>query len=173
MCGNATIFCTYFCTKNIFVFSYIVFIALLIISTLTSDILSTLFFSPHNFCSFVIFFFFHLKAFFFFLAFYDLFSNDQFYLYYTDFDVILSCLCAKLLQLCLTLCNPMDCSPPGSSVHRILQARMGCHALLQGIFLTQGLHLCLLYLSLLFWQAVSLPLAPPGKFCRHLVQNTF
>ena len=29
-----------------------------------------------------------------------------------------SCLClhAKLFQLCLTLCNPMDCSPPGSSV---------------------------------------------------------
>ena len=27
-------------------------------------------------------------------------------------------------QLCLTLCNLMDCSPPGSSVHKILQARM-------------------------------------------------
>ena len=26
-------------------------------------------------------------------------------------------------QLCLTLCNPIDCSPPGSSVHGILQAR--------------------------------------------------
>ena len=31
------------------------------------------------------------------------------------------CVCAKSLQLCPTLCNPMDCSPPGSSVHRILQ----------------------------------------------------
>ena len=30
---------------------------------------------------------------------------------------------AKSLQLCLTLCNPRDCSPPGSSVHGILQAR--------------------------------------------------
>ena len=30
----------------------------------------------------------------------------------------------KSLQLCLTLCDPMDCSPPGSSVHRILQARI-------------------------------------------------
>ena len=29
---------------------------------------------------------------------------------------------AKSLQLCLTLCNPMDCSPPGSSVDGILQA---------------------------------------------------
>ena len=27
-------------------------------------------------------------------------------------------------QLCQTLCDPMDCSPPGSSVHVILQARM-------------------------------------------------
>ena len=27
-------------------------------------------------------------------------------------------------QLCLTLCDPMDCSPPGSSVHGILQTRM-------------------------------------------------
>ena len=25
---------------------------------------------------------------------------------------------------CLTLCNPLDCSPPGSSVHGILQARI-------------------------------------------------
>ena len=27
-------------------------------------------------------------------------------------------------QSCLTLCNPMDCSPPGSSVHGILQVRI-------------------------------------------------
>ena len=33
-------------------------------------------------------------------------------------------LCAKSLQLCLTLCDPLDCRPPGSSVHRILQARI-------------------------------------------------
>jgi len=33
------------------------------------------------------------------------------------------CVHAKLLQFCVTLCNPMDCSPPGSSVHGILQAR--------------------------------------------------
>ena len=29
--------------------------------------------------------------------------------------------CAKLLQLCLTLCNPMDYSPPGTSLLGILQ----------------------------------------------------
>ena len=27
-------------------------------------------------------------------------------------------------QLCPNLCDPMDCSPPGSSVHGILQARI-------------------------------------------------
>ena len=32
--------------------------------------------------------------------------------------------CAKSLQSCLTLCNPMDCSLPGISVHEILQARI-------------------------------------------------
>ena len=32
--------------------------------------------------------------------------------------------CAKLLQLCLTLCHPMDCSLPGSSVCGIFQARI-------------------------------------------------
>ena len=31
---------------------------------------------------------------------------------------------AKLLQSCPTLCDPMDCSPAGSSVHGILQARI-------------------------------------------------
>ena len=34
------------------------------------------------------------------------------------------CLLAKSLQLYPTLCNPVDCSPPGSSVHGILQARI-------------------------------------------------
>ena len=33
-------------------------------------------------------------------------------------------MCAKLLQLSPTLCDPMDCSLPGSSVHGILQARI-------------------------------------------------
>ena len=32
--------------------------------------------------------------------------------------------CAESLQLCLTLCNPIDCSPPVYSVHGILQARI-------------------------------------------------
>ena len=33
-----------------------------------------------------------------------------------------------IAQLCLTLCDPVDCGPPGSSVHGVLQARiLGCH----------------------------------------------
>ena len=62
-------------------------------------------------------------------------------------------------QLCLTLCPPMDCSPPGSSVHGIFLAWI----LLQGIFLTQGLNLRLLH-----WQEDSLPLShwesPPTPY---------
>ena len=38
---------------------------------------------------------------------------------------------------------------------------MGCHFLLQGIFLTQGSNPC--FLCLLHWQAGSLPTVPPGK----------
>ena len=73
-------------------------------------------------------------------------------------------LCGASLLSCLTLCNPMDCSPPGSSVHRDSPGKntgMGCHALLQGIFPAQGSNLHLLYL--LHWQVGSLPLAPSGK----------
>ena len=39
-------------------------------------------------------------------------------------SVIQSCPTWSVAQSCLTLCNPMDCSPPGSSVHGILQARI-------------------------------------------------
>ena len=73
-------------------------------------------------------------------------------------------ICDQSLQSCLTLCDPMDYSPPGSSVHRYSPGKntgVGCHALLQGISLTQGLNPRLLHL--LRWQAGSLPLAPPGK----------
>ena len=51
--------------------------------------------------------------------------------------------CAQLLQSCPALCNPMDCSPPGFFVYGDSSGKntgMGCHALLQGIFPTQGLN---------------------------------
>ena len=46
----------------------------------------------------------------------------------------------KLLQSCSALCDLMDYSPPGSSVQDFPSKNtgVGCHALLQGIFLTQG-----------------------------------
>ena len=65
------------------------------------------------------------------------------------------CMCAKSLQLCLTLCDPTDYSSPT----RLLcpwdspgkNTGVGCHALVQGIFPTQGSNLrllCLLHWSL-------------------------
>ena len=51
---------------------------------------------------------------------------------------------AKSLQMSLTLCNPMDCSPPGSSGHGDSPGKnteVGSHGLLQGIFLTQVSHI--------------------------------
>ena len=47
----------------------------------------------------------------------------------------------RVAQSCPTLYDPMDCSPPGSSLHGDSPDKntgMGCHALLHGIFPTQG-----------------------------------
>ena len=63
-------------------------------------------------------------------------------------------------QSCLTLCDPVDCSPPGSSVRGdspSKNTRVGCHALLQGIFPTQGSN------PGFTLQAGSLPSEPPEK----------
>ena len=52
----------------------------------------------------------------------------------------------QVSQLCLTLCDPMDCSPPASSIHGIFPDKntgVGWHFLIQGIFLTQGSNQCL------------------------------
>ena len=63
----------------------------------------------------------------------------------------------------LTLCDPVDCSPPGSCVRGILQARMLEWVAMPsyGIFPTQGLNTHLR--RLLHWQADSLPAKPWGK----------
>ena len=61
----------------------------------------------------------------------------------------------SVVQACLTLCDPMDCSPPGSSVHGIFQARiLEWVAIIvpQGVFPTQGSNPCLLHRQ-----------EPPGK----------
>ena len=62
-----------------------------------------------------------------------------------------------------TLCNPTDCSLPGSSVHGMFQARntgVGCHFLLLGIFPTRGSNPSLL--QRLHWQVDPLPLCHLG-----------
>ena len=49
--------------------------------------------------------------------------------------------CVSAAQSCPTLCYPVDCSPPGSSVHGDSPGKntgVGSHSLLQGIFLTWG-----------------------------------
>ena len=49
-------------------------------------------------------------------------SRDPWGLYsVVDLYLGVLCMCA---QSCQTRCDPMDCSPPGSSVHRISQARI-------------------------------------------------
>ena len=45
------------------------------------------------------------------------------FLFSISYQDIAAAAAAKSLQSCPTLCNPMNCSPPGSSVHGILQAR--------------------------------------------------
>ena len=57
-------------------------------------------------------------------------------------------------QSCPTLCDPLDCSPPGPSVYGDSPGKntgMGCHALLQGIFLTNGLNPGLLHCRHICW----------------------
>ena len=57
--------------------------------------------------------------------------------------------CAKSFQSRPTLCDNIDCSPPGSSVPWNFPGKntgVVCHFLLQGIFPTQGSNPCLLYL---------------------------
>ena len=80
----------------------------------------------------------------------------------------LTCVHAQSLQSCPTFCEPMDCSPPGSSVHWILQVRI-----LEWVAMPSSrgsswprdwIHVfCLLH-----WQEGSLPLASPGELYMHV-----
>ena len=59
-----------------------------------------------------------------------------------------NCVRCLVAQLCPTLCKPMDCSLPGSSVHGDSpgkNTRVGCLTLLQGLCPTQGLNASLLH----------------------------
>ena len=77
------------------------------------------------------------------------------------FEYDLPCLVA---QSCPTLCNLMDCSPPGSSIHGIFQARV-----LGWVTISFSLHP-------LHWQAGSFTTESPGKpqdggVCVYLLEN--
>ena len=71
-----------------------------------------------------------------------------------------------VVQWSPSLCHPVDCSPQGSSVHGILQARIltgaGCHFLLQGIFLTQRSNPGLLHLGQILYH-LSHPQSPKSS----------
>ena len=72
-----------------------------------------------------------------------------------------SCSCCLVAKSCLTLYDPMECSPPGSSIHGIFPGKktgVGCYFPLQMIFLAQGSNLCLLH-----WHMDSFSSEPPGK----------
>ena len=78
-----------------------------------------------------------------------IFSLDDYFHQRAYNSVCVRALCL-VAQSCLTLCDPLDCSRPGSSVHGIFQARIlnwVALFLLQGIFLTQGINPHLLYLQ--------------------------
>ena len=80
------------------------------------------------------------------------------FLLYNEVNQLCVCLVA---QSCPTLCDPKDCSLPGSSVHMDSPGKntgVGCHALLQGIFPTQGLNPVLPHCK---W--ILLRSEPPGK----------
>ena len=73
-------------------------------------------------------------------------------------------MCVLVAQLYLTLCNPVDYSLPGYSVHGILQARILEWVAISysGDLPDPGVeHASLMSPST--WQVGSLPLAPPGK----------
>ena len=75
-------------------------------------------------------------------------TTGEFAVYWQMTNVGCVYVCVRA-QLCPTLHDPMDCSPPGSSVHGILLARIlecGTISFFQGTFLAQGLKLYLLHL---------------------------
>ena len=78
------------------------------------------------------------------------------------------CACVVTQESRPTLCDPMGCSPPGSSILGIFPHRntgVGIDSHLQGVFLTQRLNLHLL--GLLHRQADSLPLTATWEALQH------
>ena len=80
---------------------------------------------------------------------------------------------AKLSQSCMTLCDPMDCSPPASSVHEILRQEYWSGLPRPSPEDLPNAGIKLASLMFLYWQATFffLPLVPPGKPHPARVQN--
>ena len=89
----------------------------------------------------------------------------------------------SVAQSCPTLYYPMDCNPPGSFVHGNSLGKItgvACHALLQGIFLTQGSNPGLLHcrqipyhLSHQGWTSFHVPVGHSDVFFGHLGKSLF
>ena len=93
-------------------------------------------------------------------------TQHFFRLFITQLCKSTTCVCVLVAQSHPTLCGPMDCSQPGSTVCGILQARI-LDSLLQGIFSTQESNPRSPTL-----QADSLPSEPPGMPIHQLYFNT-
>ena len=68
-------------------------------------------------------------------------TTERLLFHFTSFIIKPSVQFSSVTQSCPTLCDPMDCSLPGSSVHGDSPDKntgVGSHSLLQGIFPTQG-----------------------------------
>ena len=92
--------------------------------------------------------------------------NKFLYIYmplYIYDSVSLAHMCAKSHQSYLTLCNPTDCSPPGSSAYVILQARILEWVAMSSSRGSSWLRVQIRVSCPLHWQSGSLPLAPPRK----------
>ena len=63
------------------------------------------------------------------------------YKYFNMRSLIYAYTHTEVAQSCPTLCDPMDCSPPGSSVHEIFQARVLEWVAISFSSLTQGLRI--------------------------------
>ena len=86
-------------------------------------------------------------------------TGVSYMLYMGSIMCVCVCVCVQSLQSCPTLCDPLDYSLPGSSVHGILQARILEWVAMPFSRGFPNLHL----LCLLHWQVCSLSLVLPEK----------